>query len=1040
MNSGRRPSLRDADATPTRADQAATQDTLHYALGNLGGKQKSWMKQNEAPNTSLSSARTLPVKRKRGRPAIYTIQQTTAPTSPEIGRPRDRHPPSNSTSPQLANLVSPQIRSPRVQRQEPVLPSPSPSLDAYTDSVSAPTAQQTGNSHAFNAQQPSLRGGHGTVESPCETSPNIVFMRELQTAAEGRLPPPSKRPRREPLPLQLVAQSDMQEERASPISLTPDQTHPHPVHNQSAGITHSRSPSYDLRQTSLLQASQALLNRPEGRVGSHHQPHGTPPQVQSPFGLPQSVSRERIQDQTFASASPTFTAERPQGSASALARPSRSDSLTMPDCHAILTRFTSHHTSRLNSRDSGRLDVLRDAINRGDWDYLTMHQYYCLMDLDRQSLSPSIVNHPNFESAYRLMGIILDANSLLHPSVLSFFANFPVPLTQLAVNWPRAYEQQQQMFVRFMPSAANYSHLEAVCQQRGFPPLAGELSSGLGVWSPTFQRTVFTAILRRIWGQASLSDPVLSRFERDAQSMLMQNQLELEAARKDRPPNADATWDEQMRNREQVSWGGQLKQLCAKHEVWLRSRGLRLPTRATISQQQTRAPPHNSSRLVHSPLTTMPPQTQGMPPLRHQVIPSQQHSIHRGRGRPPLNHVVPSQHAVRSQRPQAAPSRPNAALLPPRGWIQPQQRIAIPSRWALHDASLRSPVLRARSKPADLYQYVTGFAIPPTRFTKAVLDIERWTLVLPPEHARTIPPNVLGAPGEPPSRTIDESSQLFRLRCIKWPFDKLPDKHAWATADTSWTSYAYFTFNGTAIHPRKKLHHGKDLPMDLSGLMKEGENTLEVTIMQQPDDQTYLKYLVAVEVVGLRRYDEIKRECVTMRHVSASDALAAIRAKLSEQSDDDDDLCIVQSNLTVSLVDPFSASVICDIPVRSKACLHIDCFDLETFLSTRKRKDDASVADIWKCPICNADARPQHLLVDGFLQDVRKQLEQHGLSNTRAIIVDQDGTWKPKIEPGNANDSRDSNEPEDMGHREAQAHTSRARSTPVDAQIIDLSD
>jgi hypothetical protein len=335
---------------------------------------------------------------------------------------------------------------------------------------------------------------------------------------------------------------------------------------------------------------------------------------------------------------------------------------------------------------------------------------------------------------------------------------------------------------------------------------------------------------------------------------------------------------------------------------------------------------------------------------------------------------------------------------------------------------------------------VTGFAVTPRRFTNAVLAIEKWMLSVPPEDAQLIPLNVPGAPGEPPSRTVDESSQMFRLRCIKWQSDKLPDEHAWATADTSWTSYAYFTFNGSSLHPRKKLHHGKDLPIDLSGLMKEGDNTLEVTIIQQPDDQAYLKYLLAIEKVGISRHNDIKQQCLTARHLPASDSLAAIKAKLSEQSDDDDDLCIVQSNLTVSLVDPFSASKICDIPVRSKACLHVDCFDLETFLSTRKRKNDASVADVWKCPICNADARPQHLLVDGFLQVVRKQLEQQGLSNTRAIVVDQDGSWKPKHEPGNADDGRDSNEPEDPVHREGHARTSTARTTPIDAQVIDLSD
>jgi hypothetical protein len=153
--------------------------------------------------------------------------------------------------------------------------------------------------------------------------------------------------------------------------------------------------------------------------------------------------------------------------------------------------------------------------------------------------------------------------------------------------------------------------------------------------------------------------------------------------------------------------------------------------------------------------------------------------------------------------------------------------------------------------------------------------------------------------------------------------------------------------------------------------------------------------------------------------------LQGIKSKLAAH--DDDEITVVESTLTLGMFDPFSQARMCDIPVRSKACPHNDCFDLETFLNTRPRKGDASVADQWKCPICKSDARPHMLLVDGFMEDVRKQLVSRGLARTRHILVRQDGSWQPKAE---VREGVSDDPPTPVARR----------SIPADVEIIDLSD
>jgi hypothetical protein len=139
---------------------------------------------------------------------------------------------------------------------------------------------------------------------------------------------------------------------------------------------------------------------------------------------------------------------------------------------------------------------------------------------------------------------------------------------------------------------------------------------------------------------------------------------------------------------------------------------------------------------------------------------------------------------------------------------------------------------------------------------------------------------------------------------------------------------------------------------------------------------------------------------------------------------DDDEIAMVSSEITLSLVDPFSSQLY-TIPVRGNQCLHREVFDLETFLLSRLLKPastptsslnilpalDSSngetkgkitqptFVDVWRCPICNEDARPQNLIVDEFLVNVRRKLEEMGIEKkAKAILVNKEGLWKPRVE------------------------------------------
>ena len=287
------------------------------------------------------------------------------------------------------------------------------------------------------------------------------------------------------------------------------------------------------------------------------------------------------------------------------------------------------------------------------------------------------------------------------------------------------------------------------------------------------------------------------------------------------------------------------------------------------------------------------------------------------------------------------------------------------------------------------------------------------------------------------ARLVHKDSTVVRLRCIKWEGKDIPDEHIWASTDTSWIPFSYFSLNGDGLEQRKKLHYGKDLPINLSPFLKQGNNTLEIAIVRASNDQDYLKYVVGVEILGFVYHADVMDLAQTTNHLSVTEVKQSIRQKLAAPASRDDELTIIESNLTIPLFDPFSASSICTVPARGKACAHYECFDLATFLETRKRIANVTVADQWRCPICNGDARPQHLVVDGFLQEVHKKLAVLGLLHTRAIIVEKDGEWRPK--PEIREGVRDPDTPDEDLPAGRGLPAKRAQ-PPAGAQVIDLSD
>ncbi|KAI4622731.1 uncharacterized protein J4E87_006298 [Alternaria ethzedia] len=988
--------------TPGVPDDATAQ-TLNYALGNLGGRQKSWM--TPLPSSAPAQPPIVPAEltqnplpftvRSRGRPRKqprFTVPSSThAPAENLITRPTvetEPQPLSNSTSPQLPNVVAHQNSANHGHSAARVLPSPTPSEE--TSRCPPPVPHETAPAKRVNegyAQQMDKRRRSEAYAGPVANPTN----------------PPPDLPRRP---------SGHYSQIGSPML-------------GQMGQTVNRSPSLGMMASPQL---------PQGMLFQDPRLSRTPPQPYSPYGLPQAVSQDPVSRPVSRSVQSDNTPTTP------LAPDFMSQGwYTKKDCLQILGQFqASAPPISPASQDRKRFLVLQNAVELSDWPYLTMHQCYCLMTHAPHMLPPGLKSLPGLQQAQRILHDVLDANHILSPSYLHFFSHFPYPMQQIAAMWPATFEYQAQLFRQFVDQSPNYNQLKAICEHRRFPPLVRELVVELRIHSLTFQRLLFTAFLRCIC-RAVVSNPnvkpLLAKFENDIVGVFEQNQ-NYHYSRHASSATETPEQSQQLKHDEERIWGSNLRALVEAFEANLRKNGASLADHtysAPQPQQQVQthqAPPSQPQQVqaqsqpqrVQTSSPAVPPfnHPQQMPPRTTRSVDqgSAQAAIQqsRGPGRPPTR---PAQSTGVAPPPRGGP------LLPAAGWQQPQQRVPNPARFGLHQAHLRSPVLRAQSQASPLYTFCQNFLKPPTRLSSPGRAIEKWTITLTPYDMQRIGKTIPDQTGGPGTVNINETTKFARLRCVKWPEPEWTEER-WAVADTSWIPHSYYTLNDTPLEPRKKIHYGKDMPIDLTGLLKEGENVLEIAVMARSGEKSHLNYMLAIEAMVVSSHESIVKHCLNQSRVPADKVLQGIKNKLSAV--DDDEISVVESTLTIGLFDPFSQAKMCDIPVRSKACPHNDCFDLETFLQSRPRKGDASVADQWKCPICKSDARPQMLFVDGFMEEVKKQLEAHGRANTRHILVRQDGKWIPKAE---VREGVSSATPEPVAAR---------RSVPAEVEIIDLSD
>ena len=674
-----------------------------------------------------------------------------------------------------------------------------------------------------------------------------------------------------------------------------------------------------------------------------------------------------------------------------------------------------------------RIEWLLHALTGQDWGFLTLHQLYCLSTTSRGFLEYSKLVPPDAFPGFNFVGQLLSDNQEVSQHFLDYFSRFPdIIQNQIGHTWYLTIIRDLVPFLRQGPHV--YSEILSRCLHRRTSPTAEELVVPPFTCSVVLQRLVW----RRI--RVHLDKGVETSSGAELEKQFIAQQFEVLKSRGLIPPPQTAQdhqwWLAQQQHAQIIANQQAIQNKFPELNRPLQP-GFAYPAPQLSPTFQQRVPFQHlrpDGRLPSAPMATQDgsPQTNQNVNGGNNLVTLQpgtqigQHipQLHQGQSNQVQSGALStSQSSTLVQSPLASTvatprlpgnfcqtsvvRSPNAVAVTPTDLIGIRAIGSPISTPLVQSPDLgRRPSLTSRSSSVDHYIFVIGFAAQislPGDLPCATLEFR----VLPDIASRlSVWEPHPGMPGRS-KRTVLDRSLIYRLRCVQAVKEKgdINQESIWVLRETTWPTHLFVQLNNESLLLRRKHIFAADLFLDITNQIKIGTNSLKVAML--PDKTKPLakgSFLLRVEVLEARSYISLVNNVIPRQMIDKDTAKAAIMKRF--KGSEDDDVVVVKLNeLTLSIVCPFTMKPM-KTPVRGKMCLHPECFDLDNYLISRPRKKprEPPNADSWKCPYCNGDARPTHLVVDGFFLDMMTQLKAMDTDDTKEVIVKVDGSWELKRE------------------------------------------
>ncbi|KIY02585.1 uncharacterized protein Z520_01050 [Fonsecaea multimorphosa CBS 102226] len=636
----------------------------------------------------------------------------------------------------------------------------------------------------------------------------------------------------------------------------------------------------------------------------------------------------------------------------------------------------------------GRIEMLREACQLNDEFFLLTH-FICSNSTPSPNwdvIGPLFLTKEHFQTLNSLSAILC-SDSELTRDLSQLFMKFPFRMEATTEEAPYASPLLKSVRSCLDVFDAALSTLKARTVQRGFPPAPCELRAEMRLPSPVLQKAIFCHFYSSRADGSSMFREALRLFEQE-----MERPIEVSisgiAQLHESPSNFKQLMSRWASKYSLLGHGSQGRNSAAG-DVTIADKGgsrtssLQLSTTAarhtTPAPSQIRSP----TLLLSSPMVQEP-----VHPRRYQQTASVQHARQVSRPSLPLAPAPPSK-------------LPNGF----RGVSQTAEssQVALDEAHTFTHENEKTAESDGRARVPTFFRFIEDVVVLP-ECIQADSPTIRWSVPISQDHwARRVTTSAR-------ERGVSNCNVQFRLRSIvieadgREPFT--PTQSDFYARTTKWPACAAVSINGVfATTPRRETPGGADLPTDVTDLLREGNNEVEISaLFTRPEQLSACMYLMAIEIICVETYDKIK---TMLRRIPMGYVVKALLDALKSRKDELEDDDLIQSPfIGIDVIDPLT-SKIWKTPVRGKDCRHRECFDLEAFLSSRAGGFDEgglTRPDQWNCPICRGNARPNMLVIDEFSVHVRKILEENNQLSAHRILFKEGGAWEPILRPSSPRD------------------------------------
>jgi len=199
------------------------------------------------------------------------------------------------------------------------------------------------------------------------------------------------------------------------------------------------------------------------------------------------------------------------------------------------------------------------------------------------------------------------------------------------------------------------------------------------------------------------------------------------------------------------------------------------------------------------------------------------------------------------------------------------------------------------------------------------------------------------------------------------------------------------------IEPPKHLHVRREQCYNLTPLVRQGLNSLELRLSPNPErprDQPEEDFCIAAVLTKPRT---VAAMVASIRGASketvetGKQRVGKILASTASAAKKTEDECIVSGDFGRKMkpVCPVSFCPIEDAVV-GRNCAHVQVFDLQSYITVNQKMP--SLDKRWTCPICSKELRPNDVVIDPFAQEILDSLKGEE-ENIDSVLFNDDLSW-----------------------------------------------